>query len=345
MIASERERFLRQVPLFGDLGTEEMRMLAEVAQPVHFPQSALIFREGEAGDCAYVVVRGSVQVFATDRNGDEVVFAELGEFEHVGEQSLLKGRTGRRNASLRACEDTALLRIAMADFQTVLSQRHTLREMLSEAGQQQVAAHAVRTARLARTWALFMFVNGFISIAILTSLAKIFQTPFIFPSLGATAFLVFFTPTTPAASPRNTVSGNAVGIACGYGALWVTGLQHARPAIVSQLSWSRILAVSLALATTAALMILLNVPHPPAAATAMIVALGVVTKPAYLAVLEAAVVLLVGQAIIINRLTGVRYPLWTNVPAPKMGKRAGRVAAHRVAGLLGSTDPAQPRVR
>jgi CBS-domain-containing membrane protein len=80
-------------------------------------------------------------------------------------------------------------------------------------------------------------------------------------------------------------------------------------------------------------MILLNVPHPPAAATAMFVALGVVTKPAYLVVLEAAVALLVVQAIVINRLTGVRYPLWSQVPTPKMGDLAGRVAAHRAARL------------
>jgi len=88
-------------------------------------------------------------------------------------------------------------------------------------------------------WALFTVVNGFISIAILTGLAKVFQTPFIFPSLGATAFLVFFTPTTPAASPRNTLCGHAIGIACGYGALQVTGLAHAGPAIDANLSWTR----------------------------------------------------------------------------------------------------------
>lgn len=80
-------------------------------------------------------------------------------------------------------------------------------------------------------------------------------------------------------------------------------------------------------------MILLNVPHPPAAATAMIVALGVVTRPAYLVVLEAAVALLVGQAIVINRLTGVRYPLWTNAPTPKIGALAGRGLVHRMTRL------------
>ncbi len=342
---SEREQFLQRVPLFGDLDAEELRALAEVAQPVRFPESALIFREGEAGDCAYVVLRGSVQVFATDRNGDEIVLAQLNEFEHVGEQSLLNDDSGRRNASLRACEETTLLRIPMAEFQTVLSQRHTLRGLLDETGRQQQLANAIRTARLSRMWALFMFVNGFISIAILTGLAKLFQTPFIFPTLGAVAFLVFFTPTTPPASPRNALCGNAVAIACGYGALWVTGLQHAGAATDAELSWKRILAVSLALATSSALMILLNVPHPPAAGTAMFVALGVVTKPAYLVVLEAAVALLVVQAIVINRLTGVRYPLWSHVPTPQIGKRAGHVAAHRLVHLFWRTGPVRRHAR
>ena len=329
MIASEREQFLERLALFSDLDAGELRELAEAAQVVQYPASALIFREGEAGDCAYVVVRGSVQVFAIDRNGDEVVLAQLKELDHVGEQSLLPGHSGRRNASLRACGESALLRIPKAEFQKILTQRQTLKDLLSAAGQHQLRANAIRTTKLARLWALFMFVNGFISIGILCGLAMLFQTPFIFPTLGAIAFLVFFTPTTPAASPRNALCGHAVALVCGYAALWVTGLQHAGPAIVTELGWTRILAVALSLATTGALMIRLNVPHPPAAATTLMVSLGIVSRPAYLAVLEAGVALLVLQAIIINRMTGVRYPFWASVPAPKIGLLASRGALQR----------------
>jgi hypothetical protein len=324
MIASERELFLQRLALFSELEASEIQALAEVAQVVEFPASTLIFREGEAGDCAYVVVRGSVQVFAIDRNGDEIVRAQLKELDHVGEQSLLPGVSGRRNASLRACEDTTLLRIPKTEFQKILAQRHTLKDLLSQTGRHQARANMIRTARLARVWALFMFINGFISIGILCGLAMVFQTPFIFPSLGATAFLLFFTPTTPAASPRNTLCGHAIGIACGYAALYVTGLHLVGPANVTALGWTRILATALSLGATGALMIWLNVPHPPAAATTLIVSLGLISKPPYLLVLEAAVGLLVLQAIIINRLTGVRYPLWSSVPTPKIGALAGR---------------------
>lgn len=60
--------------------------------------------------------------------------------------------------------------------------------------------------------AAFVFVNGFITIALLSLLAMIFRTPFVFPSLGPTAFLFFFAPTQPAASPRNALCGHAIGL-------------------------------------------------------------------------------------------------------------------------------------
>lgn len=57
-------------------------------------------------------------------------------------------------------------------------------------------------------------------------------------------------------------------------------------------------------------MVWLRVPHPPAGATTMIVSLGILTRPEHLAVLMVAVVLLTLQALAINRLAGIPYPLW-----------------------------------
>jgi CBS-domain-containing membrane protein len=158
-------------------------------------------------------------------------------------------------------------------------------------------------------WAAFMFVNGFVTIGILAAVAMVSRTPFVFPSLGPTAFLFFFTPTAPTASPRHTVYGHAIGIVCGYSALWLTGLHHAPPAMVTGVNPDRILAAALSLATTGALMILLKAAHPPAGATTLIVSLGIVTRPLHLLVIEVAVLLLVVQAVAINRLAGLDYPL------------------------------------
>lgn len=166
-------------------------------------------------------------------------------------------------------------------------------------------------------WALFMFLNGFATIALLSAVAMVSRTPFVFPSLGPTAFLFFFTPRAPAASPRNTIYGHAIGILCGYGALWLFGLQHAPPAMATGVSAARIGAAALSLASTGALMILLKAAHPPAGATTLIISLGIVTQPFHLVVIEIAVVILTLQAIAINRIAGIDYPFWALREGPR----------------------------
>lgn len=159
---------------------------------------------------------------------------------------------------------------------------------------------------------VFVLINGFITIAILAGVAMLSGTPFVFPSLGPTAFLFFVTPTAATASPRNTFYGHAIGILCGHGALLLTGLQHAPAATVTGVDMNRVLAAAISLASTGALMVLCNAPHPPAGATTLIICLGIVTRPIHLIIIQVAVVVLTIQAIVINRLAGIDYPLWAS---------------------------------
>jgi len=159
--------------------------------------------------------------------------------------------------------------------------------------------------------ALFGFINGCISIGLMSILALITHSPFIFPSLGPTAFLFFYTPTAPAASPRNTIIGHAIGVLAGYFSLWVTGLTTAGPALSSGVTWPRVIAAALSLGLTAGLMILAKSPHPPAGATTLIISLGIFSHIPQLILLMIAVCLLTLQALAINRLAGIDYPLWS----------------------------------
>lgn len=170
---------------------------------------------------------------------------------------------------------------------------------------------------------IFSFINGCLSIAIMAAVALITGQPFVFPSLGPTAFLFYYTPLAPAASPRNALYGHAIGVLAGYGSLAVFGLRHAGPALATGVSDSRIGAVALSLGLTSGLMVLLKTPHPPAGATTMIVSLGILRAPGQLLVLLVAVVLLTVQALVINRLAGLPYPLWTPTDATPPAARAG----------------------
>ncbi len=158
--------------------------------------------------------------------------------------------------------------------------------------------------------ALFSFINGCISIGLMSVLALITHSPFIFPSLGPTAFLFFYTPTAPSASPRNTIVGHAVGVLAGYLSLVLTGLTMVGPALYTGVTWPRVIAAALSLGLTSGVMVLLKSPHPPAGATTLIISLGLLTKPWQLLLLMVAVVLLTLQALAINRLAGIPYPLW-----------------------------------
>ena len=156
----------------------------------------------------------------------------------------------------------------------------------------------------------YVFVNGFVTIALLALLALVSRNPFVFPSLGPTAYLLFFSPLGKTSSPRNTIIGHAIGLVCGYGAFVITGAGAMPFGVHPGVFWPRILASALSLSATGAFMVLLDVSHPPAGATTLIVSLGIISKPGELVIIEVAVFLLVAQALVINRLAGLAYPWW-----------------------------------
>ncbi len=159
--------------------------------------------------------------------------------------------------------------------------------------------------------AVYVMINGFITVAILSLLAFATKNPFVFPSVGPTAYLFFFTPMARSASPRNAILGHGIGLVCGYAALVITGASASPVSTHTGIYWPMILSAAFSLSATGALMILLRVSHPPAGATTLIVSLGLIPQVRDLFIIEIAVVLLTLQALAINRLAGVPYPFWS----------------------------------
>lgn len=156
----------------------------------------------------------------------------------------------------------------------------------------------------------FNFVNGGLSIGLVSLLALVTQEAFIFPSLGATAFILFYVPLASPASPRNTFYGHFTGALAGLGSLHLFGLQGSPSAMEAGVDLHRVGAAALSLGVTSSVMILLRAGHPPAGATALIVSLGLMPHLNQLPVLMGGVALLVLQAFITNRLAGIPYPKW-----------------------------------
>ncbi len=169
---------------------------------------------------------------------------------------------------------------------------------------------------------LFAFVAGTASIAVMALAAWATRQPLIFPSLGPTAFLMFYSPRMPAACPRNAVSGHLIGVVSGYLALVAFGLRHTPPALARGVTLPWVGAAALSLGLTGGLMAALRVPHPPAGATTLIVSLGILPRALELLTLLVSVVGLLLLGLVINRAAGIPYPVWRPLP-PAEQRRPG----------------------
>ncbi len=106
-------------------------------------------------------------------------------------------------------------------------------------------------------------------------LGVLFDQPWLFPSLGPTAFLQAEVPDHRMARFRNTVLGHLIGLSMGYLAVFLLHAEQAPSALsTAHLDPVRIAASALAVALTILVGILLRASHPPASATTLLVALG-----------------------------------------------------------------------
>lgn len=89
------------------------------AQSVDIHKDQIIFSEGDAGDCAYIIEKGRVLVYIT-KDKEEIPLTILGEGEIFGEMALIDNQA--RSASVRALED---VRLAIVTKQQVLERVST----------------------------------------------------------------------------------------------------------------------------------------------------------------------------------------------------------------------------
>lgn len=155
------------------------------------------------------------------------------------------------------------------------------------------------------TKSVFAFVNGSLAIGIISCAAVYTNQPLIFPSLGPSAFLFFYLPAAAVSSPRNAILGHGAGVLTGIISFWVCASLFGEGTSAAQIGGA-----ALSLGLISAVMIGLNIPHPPAASTALMLSLGFMTSGQEAGAIMVAVLLLVGQAYLFNRLSGVYCPLW-----------------------------------
>jgi len=115
---SDEAQSLARVPLFKRLEPHELEKLAEEIDQVDYKAGEVIFNEHDHGDALYVVEEGSVRIWVTDEDLNEVTLAELQPGQFFGELAVLD--RGERSSSATAITDTHLHRLSSDDFQKFL---------------------------------------------------------------------------------------------------------------------------------------------------------------------------------------------------------------------------------
>ena len=116
----EKVLFLRGVELFNEVHGEDLIPLAHMAREVHFDTAEVFIRQGDLGDCLYILVDGEAQVVI--RGVGQVALRKPRSV--IGEMAVISRRP--RSADCIAMTDITALRIDHDDFWDLLDEQPAL---------------------------------------------------------------------------------------------------------------------------------------------------------------------------------------------------------------------------
>jgi hypothetical protein len=141
--------------------------------------------------------------------------------------------------------------------------------------------------------------------------------PFVFPSLGPTAFLIAFDRRSDRGRALRIVGSHLIGVVAGLGAWWLiaSGVSlTATPAAASPEGFRLAASATASLVATSWAMIATDAVHAPACATTLIVSLGLLSAPREAAIIVASVSVLVvvhaGVIRVFRGIVGDAHPLY-----------------------------------
>lgn len=112
---------LRQIPLFALLDEDEMAVLAAQVEIKKFAARQRIYKIGEPGKHAYVMISGVVRVTTVDQDHQEVLVDEPSRGDFFGFASMLED-TPHQTTAL-AMEETVCLEVSRDDIAVLLQQK------------------------------------------------------------------------------------------------------------------------------------------------------------------------------------------------------------------------------
>ncbi|NIM29635.1 MAG: cyclic nucleotide-binding domain-containing protein [Gammaproteobacteria bacterium] len=110
---------LSKVPLFSKLEQSKLKLLAFTSELQTYSDGEVVVNEGDAADCAFVIMEGQADIYANTESG-EVVVGTLMANQLLGELGVLTNAP--RAATIRANGKVIMLRIGGEMFLRLLAE-------------------------------------------------------------------------------------------------------------------------------------------------------------------------------------------------------------------------------
>ena len=115
--------FLTQSPLFRNLDEMERAQILIIGDVRSYPAEQVLFREGDAGDGLYLVVKGSVRISKASLTGEEAL-AVLETPAFFGEMALIDNCARAADAIVN--EDSVLFFIPLQGLRALIEAQHQI---------------------------------------------------------------------------------------------------------------------------------------------------------------------------------------------------------------------------
>ena len=117
----DNAELLSRIPVFAELGADDLGRVAQVAVPRAYEGQHVIFREGDDSDTCYIVRSGHARAIRQHSDGRTITLARFGPGDIFGELAMFDDE--RRSATVEALDDLSTVAIPGSAMRGLL-QRH-----------------------------------------------------------------------------------------------------------------------------------------------------------------------------------------------------------------------------
>ncbi len=124
--ATRLQAAFERMPLFRDLGSDDLATLVATVRTRRHRRGDVIFRQGDPGDGLYIILSGRVKISTLGQGGAEAILVTLRPNEFFGALALLDGAP--RSASATAVEATETLVLPRDRFRQLIDEVPGIRD-------------------------------------------------------------------------------------------------------------------------------------------------------------------------------------------------------------------------